>query len=170
MWRTAYLDGRRDRGKGVDRDPDYSVLELAALHGRPAIVQLLLDNGVDRKTQALSKAATNGHVDVTRLLLDHPGGGNIEHMLLGIEDSEGSIKGIGRENPLLEAAANGHVPVLRLLFERGKDFKIPWTRETFALAMVDKVFEMLLLEAGIDVGAMIPSLHQCDGRLSKLCP
>jgi ankyrin repeat protein len=141
---------RRDQRDGVDNDFYDSVLERAALHGRPSIVQLLLNNGVDRNTQALAYAATNGHVEVAKLLLDYPSGGNIEHVLVGVEDFGAGESSV--EKPLYGAAANGHVPMLKFLLERGKDINVPWTEEACAMARSNTEAAVALQEAGVDIG------------------
>ncbi|EPE36426.1 Ankyrin repeat-containing protein [Glarea lozoyensis ATCC 20868] len=122
-------------------DCDYGllVLEIAATRGRPSIVRLLLENGVNRETQALSIAAENGHVDVARLLLDYPGDINVEHMLVGIEEHGPRIFTGMRSpvigTPLHEAVRGGHEPMVRLLLERGIDINVPWASEAMNLAI-----------------------------------
>jgi ankyrin repeat protein len=139
-----------------ENDNDLTVLQIAALRGRAPIVQLLLDNGVDRKTPALSSAARNGHLDVARLLLDYPGDVNMEHMLVGIEDFGPGLT--YTEPPLYEAARAGHVPMVRLLLERGKNIHVPWTCEALQAAMEqgNDDIVMALVQAGVNVDCLEP--------------
>ena len=97
--------------KGEARNAaDESVLMLAALKGQLALCRTLIDKGADvNKTgwTPLHYAATGGHLDVIRLLLD-------ESAYIDAESPNGST-------PLMMAAGYGSVSAVKLLLEEGAD-------------------------------------------------
>jgi ankyrin repeat protein len=131
----------------LENDYGLTVLQIAAIRGRPSIVRLLLENGINRKTQALSNAAQNGHLDVALLLLDYPGDVNVEHMLVGIEDYgpryTRDVVSPVMETPLYEAVKAEHEPMVRLLLERGRDISVPWASEAMKFAIRLKLDSIL---------------------------
>lgn len=95
------------RDENLEPIPDQAALFLALQQGHIAILQLLLECGVDIEAKnkygqtPLSWAAENGHEAVVRVLLGQ--GGNIE-----------ATDGYGR-TPLSRAAGNGYETVVQLL-------------------------------------------------------
>lgn len=89
---------------------DESVLMLAAMKGQLALCRTLIDKGADvNKTgwTPLHYAATGGHVDVIRLLLD-------ESAYIDAESPNGST-------PLMMAAGYGSISAVKWLLEEGAD-------------------------------------------------
>ena len=93
------------------RNPaDESVLMLAALKGQLDLCRRLIERGADvNKTgwTALHYAATGGHVEVIRLLLD-------KHAYIDSTSPNGST-------PLMMAARYGNSSAVKLLLEEGAD-------------------------------------------------
>ncbi len=89
---------------------DESVLMLAALKGQLSRCQVLIERGADvNKTgwTPLHYAATGGHVEVIRLLLDR-------HAYIDAGSPNGST-------PLMMAARYGNASAVKLLLEEGAD-------------------------------------------------
>ena len=112
-----------------------SLLILAAYHGHPAVVRLLLEAGADpdvandRGQTALGAAAFRGDGEVLRLLLDHgaqpdsPPGGRTAFML---------------------AAMFNRVEMMEELRQRGAD---PWARDSEGLDALRAAQKMGAVEA-----------------------
>jgi ankyrin repeat protein len=97
----------------VRSDKDESPLMLAALKGQTAICRQLLDRDADvNKTgwAALHYAATGGHQEIVRLLLDH-------YAYIDAESPNGTT-------PLMMAAMYGNADTVQLLLEAGADVKV----------------------------------------------
>lgn len=113
------LAGRPDLLRGSDgRDP---WLWQAAKLGNLVIVQALVELGIDVNEPAtgglhyaIESAASAGHVNVVRWLLDHGAIINRE------------IDGKPRCNALSRAAREGHLEVAKLLVERGAYYHAAW--------------------------------------------
>jgi ankyrin repeat protein len=122
----------------------------AASAGHLAVVQLLLDRGVDinkhsdynSKTPLLA-AIEGEHIAVVQLLLDQ--GVDINKYL-----------DYNSKTPLLAAIERGYIEVVQLLLDQGVDInKYPiWNRETLLLAAVKRGYiaiVQLLLDRGADI-------------------
>ncbi|KAJ9660139.1 hypothetical protein H2201_007046 [Coniosporium apollinis] len=127
----------------------WTELHVAAWFGHQAVVEALLNTGVDpdlsndEEETPLWLAADRGHDAVVKLLLDAPTGVDMEarDMMLA-------------STPLLVAARKGHVEVARLLLEKGAD---PgpgcknWNSPIGEAALHGHVMIVrLLLEKGVD--------------------
>ena len=89
-------------------------LHIAVEQGHGAIVQLLIDHGIDVTTKEVSQFATplhlaarNGHREICEILLNHKARINARNMF--------------KQTPLTEAARGGHFEVVKLLVNRGAD-------------------------------------------------
>lgn len=94
----------------VRNSADESVLMLAAIKGQLSRCQVLIERGADvNKTgwTPLHYAATGGHVEVIRLLLEH-------HAYIDAGSPNGST-------PLMMAARYGNASAVKLLLEEGAD-------------------------------------------------
>ncbi len=101
-WRTIEVNQRNP--------DDETPLMLAALHGHLRLAEQLIARGADvNKTgwTPLHYAATGGHVDLIRLLLEH-------HAYIDAESPNGTT-------PLMMAAYYGNPAVTLLLLEEGAD-------------------------------------------------
>ena len=103
----------------------------AAMHGQIPLLQALIDLGLDVNEPRdredpddpfytpegpILQAASEGHVDVVRWLLEH--GAKINYI----------VQGKPRCLPLMQAASNGHYNVVKLLVEHGADINATWNR------------------------------------------
>ncbi len=133
----------RTTREGVRANGRSAALMSAAGHGHADVLQLGLEGGYARPDKsALIVAATNGHVEACRVLLDHGVDLNTPHRRY--------------RHPLVCAAHNGHRDVVRLLVERGADLRVESVGAASLFAAVypghlDTV--RLLLERGVDVNA-----------------
>ncbi|KAJ0424770.1 ankyrin repeat-containing domain protein [Aspergillus carlsbadensis] len=102
-------------GGDVTNNPETTPLFAAATHGQDAVINVLIEMGIDidmisprwKRTAALFKAATEGHLSTVRLLLD--AGAAV--------DAQES----GDDTALMAAARGGHEEVAWLLLARGAD-------------------------------------------------
>lgn len=99
-----------------------SLLHIAAFHGQLPIVQELIKRGIDVNTcggvtggNALNDAASQGHYEVVRYLLD-------SGSKMDVSEPE--------RNPLFSAIYGGHDAVGELLVDRGIDTKIRYSGES----------------------------------------
>lgn len=102
---------------------DESLLMLACLKGHLGIAQALIAKGADVNKPGwapLHYAATNGHLEVMRLLLDH-------HAYIDASSPNGST-------PLMMAALYGTPSAVKLLLEAGAD---PLLRNELGLTAID---------------------------------
>lgn len=102
---------------------DESALMLAALKGELGLCQLLISKGADVNKPGwapLHYAATSGHLEVMRLLLD-------EHAYIDAASSNGTT-------PLMMAALYGTPTAVKLLLEGGAD---PLLKNEQALTAID---------------------------------
>jgi ankyrin repeat protein len=121
-------------------------LHLAVYFGVKAIVQLLLEKGIDVNSKAsdgqtpLHYASQRGHVEVVQLLLEKGADVNAA--------ADGSM-------PLHWTSEGGHVEVVQLLLEKGADMntadKYGWTPLHWASDGRHVEVVQLLLEKGADV-------------------
>ena len=94
---------------GVDDDDMFNSLQWAASNGHTDIVKLLIDNGVDIhffNDYALRWAASNGHYDVVKLLIEN-----------------GAKIHANNNEALRWAVHEGHYDVIKLLLENGADVR-----------------------------------------------
>ena len=111
----------------VRSNKDESPLMLAALKGQTAICMQLLERDADvNKTgwTALHYAATGGHPEVVRLLLDH-------YAYIDAESPNGST-------PLMMAALYGNADTVQLLLDAGADVKVKNAQGLTALDFAQK--------------------------------
>ena len=104
-------------------DKDESPLMLAALKGQEDVVRKLIDRGADVNKPGwtpLHYAATNGHLGIMNLLLEH-------HAYLDAESPN-------KTTPLMMAAFYGTSQAVKLLLEAGAD---PTLRNEQGLSAVD---------------------------------
>ena len=102
---------------------DESPLMMAALKGQTAMVQALIDRDADvNKTgwAPLHYAATNGHLDIMRLLLD-------KHAYIDAASPNGTT-------PLMMAAHYGSPGAVKVLLEAGAD---PLLKNELGLSAID---------------------------------
>ena len=132
-----------------------TVLQLASSKGYEAVVELLLDQGVDFDAQgdfncgtALQESSRKGHETVVRMLLDR--GANID------APGDGDDR-ISWGTALQQSSMNGHGTVVRLLLDRGADVNVRTGRDTTALHLASKEGHLavvhLLLDRGADINA-----------------
>jgi len=118
-----------------------TTVELASAYGRASILSLLLDNGATLTKSCLSLAAHFGHVDVARVLLDHPQraaqGFDINSMLDGKyppskvdSTGVGPLEGTERYKPdskllppLEMASVRGEIAMVKFLLKRCKCYE-----------------------------------------------
>jgi len=107
-------------GENRKNPENHSVNSLFAVcqYGCPSIVKILLNvDGIEVNTQSstgatpLLQASQNGHVEVVKLLVDHP---NIEINLPVHDDCRNGCAG---RTPLMMASVAGQVDVVRLLLQ-----------------------------------------------------
>ena len=137
----------------VKKDPNKTILEMAACTGKVSIVRLLLENGVKREDGALALAAKNGYVDVANLLLNYPGSINKVDMLDGKEPfcvQKSSC--LPRLSPLMAAIENGEFSMVRVLLELGATVNISMPEYDPLIAAV-RVRECGIAELLIQAGA-----------------
>ncbi|MGD9715245.1 MAG: ankyrin repeat domain-containing protein [Thermomicrobiales bacterium] len=104
------------------RDGKEKWMRSAALKGNLRAIQILIELGLDinrpehppshelhEPEGPIVGAATHGHIDIVRWMLDHGAQVNFE------------FKGLKRCVPLVCAATNGHLDIVKLLVERGAD-------------------------------------------------
>lgn len=91
-----------------------TALMMACLYGRMDLVRVMVE---DRQVEInktgwtpLHYAATNGHLDIVKLLLDHS----------AYVDAESPNK----TTPLMMAARGGHIEVVKLLLDEGADLRL----------------------------------------------
>jgi uncharacterized protein len=122
--------------------PFGTLLHVAASFGRTEIVKNLLDLGIDINRRggvfdggAINEAATDGHIEVVRLLLKHGA---------ELDISEPT------RNPLFGAIHGGHLDIVRLLAETGIDICIKYTGQSMknmdALAFAKERGQSLIAE------------------------
>ncbi|MDI1245616.1 MAG: ankyrin repeat domain-containing protein [Rhodoferax sp.] len=102
---------------------DENPLMLAALKGEKELCQLMIQKGADVNKPGwapLHYAATNGHLEVVRLLLD-------EHAYIDAASPNNTT-------PLMMAAQYGTPAAVKLLLEAGAD---PWLRNDLGLTAID---------------------------------
>ncbi|KAI1166694.1 ankyrin repeat-containing domain protein [Nemania serpens] len=135
----------------------WTPLWWAAENGHEAVVELLVEKGVDIEandgldtTTALQLAARNGHEAIVRLLLEKGA------------DFNANILSVGSNTPLHSAAMNGHEVIVRLLLEKGADLRKNADLEAIAIADTPlhaaaqnghDAIVRLLLEKGADIEA-----------------
>ncbi len=113
------------------------------LDDRPGLV----DETDGRTLSALHYAASEGHVDVVRLLLDR--------------GADPGVSALGGMTPLFLAAAGGHADVVKLLVERGADpnARSPWNPMRVAAGEGHtEVVRVLLALHGDPEGHNVPPL------------
>ncbi|WP_342617640.1 ankyrin repeat domain-containing protein [Rhodoferax sp. GW822-FHT02A01] len=111
----------------VRSNKDESPLMLAALKGQTAICRQLLDRDADvNKTgwTALHYAATGGHPEIVRLLLDH-------YAYIDAESPNGTT-------PLMMAAMYGNADTVQVLLDAGADVTVKNAQGLSALEFAQK--------------------------------
>jgi ankyrin repeat protein len=133
---------RNDSGS-VNRN---NALIEASLHGNPATVRTLLDQGanIDAKgsggATALMMACWWGHLDVVRLLLDR--GANV------------NAKGPDGYTALMEAARYGRFEITEMLLEKGADVNAKTVTGKTAHSLAKEKGNTELQELLLDYGAI----------------
>ena len=131
------LSQRREK---VGADPENlallkrTALQSASSKGHSAIVELLLNLGVDpNEGRSLYEASSNGHSAIVELLLN-----------LGVDPNEGCS--------LYAASRNGHLAVVALLLKSGAHPNTPYPVSAIFGALERRHFEIvqLLLSSGAD--------------------
>lgn len=95
---------------------NYEMLQEAAIHNQQAVIQILLDDGVNINTRGRSRtcalflAASQGCVSMVRFLLDHGANASLYDDVIG-EPVQGE--------PVQGAAQGGHLEVVKILLEHG---------------------------------------------------
>ena len=122
LGRPAVLDVLLESGMSLHVDSDLhntSILEYAAQYGQPeAIVSLLKDPAVraslrDRRSDAITVAAMNGHGSSLSLLLDVDG--------VDVDRVRAFPTAAGHTSPLLRAVAENRLKTVEILLQRGAD-------------------------------------------------
>jgi len=179
IWYNDILD-HKDRKKDGPR----TIVELASLCGRASILPLLLDNGATRTISALAHAARNGHVDVARVLLDHPQPSGLQvdttamlngrhpprkryrtgdDWLEGIEEAD-FIMASFKQPPLHVASQNGEIAMVNFLLKRGANVLELWHNDrrdrngVTALARAIEYEELEIAQMLREAGALAESI------------
>ncbi|XP_076315719.1 ankyrin repeat and KH domain-containing protein 1-like [Tachypleus tridentatus] len=169
-------------------DKGESLLSLACLSGYYELVQLLLmqtsveDRGL-KDTTPLMEAASAGHVDIVKLLIDHSAdvnaqtnqgntplmyacAGGHEEVVKVLLESGASVEDHNENGhtPLMEAASAGHVGVSKILVEHGASINThsnEFKESALTLACYKGHLEMVrfLLEAGADQEHKTDEMH-----------
>ncbi|XP_022247672.1 ankyrin repeat domain-containing protein 17-like isoform X2 [Limulus polyphemus] len=169
-------------------DKGESLLSLACLSGYYELVQLLLmqtsveDRGL-KDTTPLMEAASAGHVDIVKLLLDHSAdvnaqtnqgntplmyacAGGHEEVVRVLLESGANVEDHNENGhtPLMEAASAGHVGVAKILVEHGASINThsnEFKESALTLACYKGHLEMVrfLLEAGADQEHKTDEMH-----------
>lgn len=142
------------------------LLHRAAASGNEDIVESLVNSGEDINVigpngeTILGRAVTNGHVSITRLLLENGADPNTKTLDGWTECDRGS-----GETPLVQAVIAGHVEIVTLLLEAGADTNVRNRNNMTALYVgvcsnggdvikAGSIVEMLLAK-GADIHARI---------------
>ena len=132
-WPQVEVESRNE----VDESP----LMLASLRGLTAIARLLIDKGADVNKPGwapLHYAATNGHVDIMNLLLEH-------HAYIDASSPNQST-------PLMMAALYGTPSAVKLLLEAGAD---PSIKNVLGLTALDFALRDKRMESAQIIAAFI---------------